>query len=299
MQQNFCTLCPRECRVNRNTERGFCGAPKNPLVAKWMLHNWEEPAICYDSGSGAIFFSGCQLKCVFCQNYEISDSLLGKEMAADALCDLYFLLQEKGACNINLISATPYLETIIDSLAMAKKKGLLLPVVFNSGGYEKKETIHRLDGLVDIYLPDFKFQNQELSRRYASAKDYSLFCTEAIIEMQRQTGKPLWENDRLKRGVIVRHLVLPGCSKDSAQIIDKLSGLFGKDGIVLSLMSQYFPTHKAIEFSELNRKVTALEYRRVVEAAEKAGFEFLYTQKKESATSDFVPDFSRFCPDIN
>lgn len=299
MQDFRCTLCPRKCKADRETTFGFCGVPKEAVVAKWMLHNWEEPAVCYGNGSGAIFFSGCQLQCVFCQNHEISSRIRGKEMNSASLCNLFFHLEEIGACNLNLISPTPHLETVIPALEMAKNRGLSIPVLFNSGGYEEKSTIARLDGLVDLYMPDFKFMDSALSKKYAAASDYAEICIEAISEMQRQVGKPVWEEDRLLSGVIVRHLVLPGASSDSLLILHKLSELFGTDGIVLSLMSQFFPTHRADEFPELSRKITSLEYRRVVDAANKADFKYLYTQKKESAVQDFVPDFSLFSPEEN
>jgi putative pyruvate formate lyase activating enzyme len=299
MMPSQCTLCPRECKIDRATKRGFCGAPKEAIVSKWMLHEWEEPAICYKKGSGAIFFSGCQLQCVFCQNHKISSTIRGKEMNADSLSDLFFHLEEIGACNINLISPTPHLETVIPALEKAKRNGLSIPVVFNSGGYEKKEIIKRLDGLIDIYLPDFKFWDPKLSKKYACAENYGKVLKDVIFEMQRQTEKPKWNENLLTSGVIVRHLVLPSCSADSVAIIQKLAEWFGKNGIVLSLMSQFIPAHKSMQYPELSRKLTTLEYNRAVGAAKKAAFQYLYTQKKESASEVFVPDFSKFSPEIN
>lgn len=299
MEQNNCGLCPRRCKTDRIAKLGFCGAPQRAVVAKWMLHKWEEPAICYKNGSGAIFFSGCQLKCVFCQNHKISSTVCGKTMDVPALSDLFLKLEEIGACNLNLISPTPHLETVIPALIRAKEKGLSIPVVFNSGGYESVKTLKRLNGLIDIYLPDFKFLDESRSEQYAHAADYGRICIDAISEMQRQVGAPKWENDRLKSGVIVRHLVLPSASRDSLAIIKKLSELFGENGIVLSLMSQFFPTHRCSDFPELSRKITSLEYNRAVKAATEAGFAYLYTQKPESATEDFVPDFSKFSPEEN
>jgi len=289
-----CTLCPRECKTDREASSGFCRARLLPTVAKWMLHLWEEPCICEEPGSGAVFFSGCQLQCIFCQNYAISCQVRGKSMDRYALSDLFLTLEERGACNINLISPTPHLHEVIPALEIAKGKGLSLPIVFNSGGYEKEETIVSLRGLVDIYLPDYKFFSPELAKEFAGAENYPEVCRTALLAMYRQVGDPLWENDKLKKGLLIRHLILPGCSHDSVQVIRSLSRLFSQGSIVLSLMRQYIPMHKAVGHPMLSRTVTELEYQRVVKAAEEAGFDFLFTQKKESAKKDFVPDFTSF-----
>ena len=292
MDYKACRLCPRECGVDRNLRRGFCGAPGKARIAKADLHRWEEPCICASPGSGAVFFSGCQLQCVFCQNFEISSRICGKAFSVEELTDLFLFLQnEKKACNLNLVSPTPYLPSIVPALEQAKARGLSIPVVFNSGGYEKIETLEKLEGLVDIYLPDLKFCRTELSRKYAAAPDYFAVARRAIREMQRQTGKPQWENEALKSGVIVRHLVLPGESRDSLEILNALFEDFGRDGVVLSLMSQYFPTHRAKEFPALSRKITRLEYQKVVRHAETLGFETVYTQGFASASAAYVPDF--------
>jgi putative pyruvate formate lyase activating enzyme len=278
--------------VDRRKKNGFCKAGILPTVAKVMLHRWEEPCICYGLGSGAIFFSSCQLQCIFCQNHEISCHKTGKEMKREELSDLFFLLEEKGACNINLVSPTPHLGEVIPALELAKSRGLTLPIVFNSGGYEAEESIRNLDGLVDIYMPDFKFFDSVLSSSYAAAADYAQTASRAIKLMQKQTGKPTWNGDRLVKGTLVRHLVLPGHVKDTLEIIKHLSEQFENDAIILSLMRQYTPMHKAKEHPFLSRKITSLEYGKAVDLARNLGFQFLYTQQKESASEEYVPDFN-------
>ncbi len=299
MRDEKCTLCPRECKINRKTSIGFCGAPPFPVVAKAMLHRWEEPCICYGKGSGAVFFSGCQLRCVFCQNHEISAKVTGKEMDASALADLFMQLEEKGACNINLVSPTPYLDTIIPALEKVKNAGLSIPVLFNSGGYESTGSLKKLDGLIDIYLPDFKFYSAEFANRYAKAKNYADRALESILEMFRQTGFPKFDDRRLKQGVIVRHLVLPGASADSVKILELLASHLPQNAIILSLMRQYTPMFHASEYPELSRTVTSLEYNRVIKAAQKLGFEDIYTQEAQSIGAEYVPDFSVFFDEMN
>lgn len=294
MNQTSCTLCPRNCKIDRELATGFCGAPFLPRIAKAMLHQWEEPCICYGNGSGAIFFSGCQLRCIFCQNHSISRRICGKEMNEKDLCGLFLSMEEQGACNINLVSPTPYLRTIIPALELAKKSGLSLPIVFNSGGYESVEALKQLRGLVDIYLPDFKFYSKELSARYAKTSDYAEKCTEAISEMLFQTGNAQFNEARLIKGTIVRHLILPGCTSDSIQVLQLLHEHFSGDRIILSLLRQYTPMVNRNDFPELSRPITSLEYSRVVKKARELGFENIYTQRKQSVGEEYVPDFSSF-----
>lgn len=294
MNHSLCKLCPRNCKIDRDSQIGFCGASGLPTVAKAMLHRWEEPCICYGNGSGAVFFSGCQLRCVFCQNNTISRRLCGKEMDASQLVSLFLSLQEQGACNINLVSPTPYLNTLVPALKESKKAGLSIPIVFNSGGYENADSLKYLEGLVDIYLPDFKFYSKELSTRYACAADYTERCLDSLIEMYRQTGKPQFKNTSLFKGMIVRHLILPGCTSDSLKILECLAGLFSSDDIILSLMRQYTPLVNKKDYPELSRAITSLEYNRVVQAAQKFGFTYIYTQSKQSVGEEFIPDFSFF-----
>ena len=294
MSNSLCTLCPRKCNIDRSKAKGFCGASEIPTVSKVMLHQWEEPCICYGNGSGAVFFSGCQLRCVFCQNHEISSNLMGKEVNSADLSDLFLHLEERGACNINLVSPTPYLATIIPAIEKAKVHGLAIPILFNSGGYESVEALTHLEGLVDIYLPDFKFYSKDLSIRYAKASDYAERALDSITEMVRQTAAPQWNGEHLKKGVILRHLVLPGASSDSVAIIRTLAERFKKDSLILSIMRQYTPLHRAKDFPELCRKITSLEYNRVIEAAKELGFLNIYTQRSESVGKKYVPDFSVF-----
>lgn len=292
-QDTFCSLCPRKCKTDRKENTGFCGATEKVLLAKVMLHQWEEPCICYGAGSGALFFSGCQLKCAFCQNHEISFQITGNAVTKEDLLKIFFELEEKGACNINLVSPTPHLWALIPVLEKAKAKGLKIPIVLNSGGYESAEVIKKLEGLIDIYLPDFKFFDPKLSQKLAAAKDYQEYCTSSLQEMYRQTGKPLWDGEKLKKGLMIRHLILPGHTDDSINILKEIRKHFEKDCVILSLLRQYIPCHKANDFPELQRCLTSLEYQKVLNAAEEMGFDYLYTQKKESASSDFIPDFSQ------
>ncbi len=294
MSNTLCTLCPRNCKIDRSKTKGFCGASEKPTVSKAMLHKWEEPCICYGNGSGAVFFSGCQLRCVFCQNHEISCDLIGNVMTSDDLSDLFLRLEEHGACNVNLVSPTPYLKTIIPALEKAKGQGLTIPILFNSGGYESVTSLKKLEGLVDIYLPDFKFYSKDLSNRYAKAVDYADRALEAITEMVRQSEGLFWDGDHLIKGVILRHLVLPGASYDSVAILRTLADHFDKNSIILSIMRQYTPMHQAESFPELRRKITSMEYDRVVKAAREFGFQDIYTQSVESVGSKYVPDFSVF-----
>lgn len=289
-----CRLCPRACGTDRRKARGLCGAGEFPTVAKIMLHRWEEPCICYGKGSGAVFFSGCPLRCIFCQNHAISRTATGKELSPRELTRIFLSLEEKGACNLNLVSPTPYRDDLIDAVKEAKKEGLSLPVVINTGGYETAESIQKWEGVADIYLPDFKFADPLLAKEYAAAPDYPSVCREAIRTMVRQSGPPVWEGDRLKRGTIVRHLILPGGWEDSKAVLSCLRKDFGEDGIVVSLMRQYTPTSQTAEHPFLKRRLTTLEYQKVYKEALRLGFRFLYTQKKESASEEFIPDFGVF-----
>lgn len=299
MSNSLCKLCPRNCKIDRNITAGFCGASSRSTVAKAMLHQWEEPCICYGNGSGAVFFSGCQLKCVFCQNHSISRKVCGKEFGEQDLASLFLKLQELGACNINLVSPTPHLNTLIPALSLAKSSGLSIPVLYNTGGYESLESLKRLEGLIDIYLPDFKFYSSEISLRYAKVSDYAKHAITSLFEMHRQVKNPNFHEDHLTSGVIVRHLVLPGCSKDSIAILNLLSQSFRPDEIILSIMQQYTPMVDSAKFPELSRTVTTLEYNRVINEATKLGFTNIYGQSRQSVGENFVPNFSVFFDETN
>ncbi len=292
MKNDACYRCPRLCGVDRTRSVGRCGAKELPHVAKVMLHRWEEPCICYKDGCGAIFFSGCPMHCMFCQNHAISEKSCGTEFDAKSLSDLMLSLQKKNASVIDLVSPTPYSDTVAAALSLAKNNGLTIPVVYNTSGYELPEVIQSLSGLVDVYMPDFKCFDPALAETICQARDYPAVCREAIREMVRSVGAPILSEDKLLRGVIVRILVLPSQSADACRVLDALYEDFGKDGVVLSLMRQYTPAHKAKSLSPWNRKLTTIEYQRVVSYAQSLGFETIFTQKKESASERYIPDFS-------
>jgi len=285
-----CTICPRECGADRTNGNGFCKAGAKIKVARAMLHFWEEPCISGKNGSGTVFFSGCPLKCRYCQNYKISAENFGKEISVQKLCEIFFSLKEKGAHNINLVSPTQYAPFIIEALKEIKPP-LKIPVVWNTGGYEKVETIKSLNGLVDIYLPDLKYMDSEISLKYSCASDYFDVASAALKEMYSQVGGAAFdENGLLKKGVIVRHLVLPGNRRDSLKILGWLEKNFPKKDILLSLMSQYTPYRHDEEFKELNRRISSFEYSVVAKRAAELGFEG-YLQEKSSAKEEYTPAF--------
>ncbi len=284
-------MCPRECLRDRNYEKGFCGADNNIRIARVGLHLWEEPCISYGKGSGTVFFSGCSLKCVFCQNHEISSGLRGRDVSADELSDIFLRVRDMGAVNLNLVNPTHYSSDIARALDKIKDK-LGIPVVYNTGGYDKVETLKKFSGLVDIYLPDVKYYSREYSLKYSGAGDYFDIAIKAVSEMLRQTGYPEFDDDgHMKKGVLVRHLVLPTLYRDSMTILGKLSECFDASKMYISIMRQYFPTHKALDYPEISRKLTTLEYQKVVKCAESLGFTNGYTQEKSSAKEEYVPDF--------
>ena len=281
-----CKLCPRECGADRERgEIGFCGAGSDIKIARCAPHFWEEPPISGERGSGAIFFSGCPLKCVFCQNREISHGGLGKAVGEEEL-------EKSGVHNINFVTPTHYTDRIAAILKKIKPS-LGIPVVWNCGGYEKEETLDLLDGLVDIYLPDFKYFDSELARAYSAAPDYRDVALRALKKMFSQVGEiKLNADGTMARGMIVRHLVLPGCRKDSAAVLELLAEILPADKIYLSLMSQYTPEFAAdSEYKNLRRRVTSFEYTSVANRAQELGF-VGFMQERTSASADFTPDFS-------
>ena len=287
-----CRLCPRECGVDRSAALGYCKMSDKLTAAKAMLHYWEEPCLSSEGGSGAVFFSGCVLRCVYCQNYSISTERYGKEITPERLSEIFLELQEKGAENIDLVNPTHFVPRIIEALKLAKDGGLRLPIVYNSGGYERLDTLKALEGLVDIYLPDVKYFDDGSARRLSNAPNYFEIAMKAVEEMVRQTGKPVFDNGSLIRGTIVRHLVLPGCYKDSIEIVRRLGERFGKD-ILFSLMSQYTPFGKVKtdpEFAGMDRRITTFEYNKVLDAVIEAGLEG-YMQERSSAKEEYTPCF--------
>jgi len=288
----ICTLCPRNCKADRSQTVGLCGTGDKIKVAKAYLHMWEEPCISGQNGSGTVFFSGCNLKCCFCQNYEISHQTRGREITTDELSDIFLKLQDNGAENINLVSGTQYVSQIISALDKVKHK-LNIPVVYNSGGYEKVETIKLLEGYVDIYLPDLKYFSPELSMRYSKAGDYFQHASKAIVEMYSQQPKLVYKGDMLKKGLIIRHLVLPKCRHDSMRVLEWIYKNLPEKSYLISLMSQYTPAYKSCEYPEINRKISTFEYNSVMDKALEYGMEGFF-QERSSATLDYTPDFSCF-----
>ncbi len=289
-----CLVCPRACAVDReNGERGFCGVSNKYVIGSADLHFYEEPCISGTNGSGAIFFSGCNLRCVFCQNRNISREIFGREYTEDELVSKMLELQERGAHNINLVTATPYSLFLAKTLEKAKKD-LKIPIVYNCGGYESLDVLRALDGLVDIYLPDFKYFDDALARGYSSAPNYATVTGEALVEMHRQVGKlTLDEKGIATRGLIVRHLVLPACREDSKRVLKYISELLPAAEVTLSLMRQYTPDFSDADAPKnLKRRLTSFEYDDVLNYALSLGFDG-FSQGKESAKTDFTPTFSK------
>ena len=289
-----CLMCPRGCLVDREAgERGFCGATNEYIIGSADLHFYEEPCISGTRGSGTIFFSGCNLRCVFCQNKEISREVLGKKYTENELINKMLELQDRGAHNINLVTATPYSFFVAKTLEKAKKD-LKIPVVYNCGGYESIESLRALDGLVDIYLPDFKYFDDELAKRYSSAPNYVEIASKSLIEMYRQVGKlTLDKNGIAERGLIVRHLVLPACREDSKAVLKHISEILPAEDVTLSLMRQYTPDFANEDAPKnLKRRLTSFEYEDVLNYAISLGFDG-FSQGKESAKTDFTPRFDK------
>ena len=288
-----CTLCPRLCRVDRSAgERGICRQGDQIRIARVALHPFEEPSLSGKRGSGTVFFCGCSLRCVFCQNQAISRSEeRGKIVSAEELSAIFLDLQAQGAHNINLVTPTHFADGIRQALMLAREK-LTVPVVYNTSGYERVETLRSLEGLVDVYMPDFKYASSTLAQKYSAAGDYPDVAARAIAEMFRQVGEyELDGQGMLRRGLLVRHLVLPGARKDSLAVLNRLAELVPPEKILISLMSQYTPDFaKETPHTELHRRITSFEYRTVVEHALALGFDG-YTQARESATASYTPDF--------
>ena len=288
-----CRLCPRMCGVDRTDgEKGFCGMDSRVMGARAALHMWEEPCISGTKGSGAVFFSGCTLRCVFCQNYEIAEGICGKEITPERLEQIFLELQEQGAANINLVTATHFLPAVIPALQSARNQGLRIPVIYNTGGYERPETVKMLDGLVDVWLPDFKYMDPELGAMYSHAKDYPQKAAAALAAMVEQTGPCIFDEDGyIQKGVIVRHLILPGHTKDSRRVLGYLHETYGNK-IYISVMNQYTPLSQVAGLPPLNRKVTRREYQRVLDEALELGVEQGFFQEGETAEESFIPLFN-------
>lgn len=288
-----CTLCPRECHVDRTAgQTGYCNMTEELIVARAALHYWEEPCISGEKGSGTVFFSGCSLGCIYCQNRNIAQGLAGKHITISRLADIFLELEEQGAENINLVTPSHYVPQILKALHLAKDKGLRLPIVYNCSGYEMMSTLKLLEGSIDIYLPDLKYMDKHIAGRYSGCENYFTYASEAIREMVRQAGDPVFDdNGMMKKGVIVRHLTLPGYLKDSKNIIKYLYDSFG-DKIFISIMNQYTPMEAVAGYPELNRRITEEEYEELVDYAIELGVENGFIQEGETASESFIPEFN-------
>lgn len=283
-----CKVCPRMCNIDRTTRRGFCAMPAEPMLARCSLHFGRKPASAY-KGSGTVFFSGCSLKCVFCQNYKLSHENFGELVTKDRLGEIFRELEAQGAQNINLVNPTHYIPVIVQAL---KDYPVNIPVVYNSSGYERVESLCLLEGLIDVYLPDLKYFDSEVSGKYAAAPDYFEYASSAVREMARQVGTPVFdENGRMLRGLMVRHLILPGNTNQSIKILRWLKENLPQ-GIYISLMCQYTPYGDLAAYPELKRRITKREYEKVVDFMDEIGLTDGYLQERSSAKQEYIPDFS-------
>ncbi len=293
-----CNFCPRRCGIDRSRQPGYCGGPDHIVAARAALHDWEEPCISGFRGSGTVFFSGCTLRCCFCQNYRISSGRFGAPVTQERLAEIFLTLQSQGAHNINLVTATQYLPSVLAALRAVRQR-LVIPVVYNCGGYETKEAIDALSPYIDVWLPDLKYFDPALAARYSGAPDYFQAASLAVKRMIRAAGPPVLETVSeggrsallLKRGVLIRHLVLPGQKHDSIRLMRWIHDELPKDSFLISLMSQYTPYNKNPLYPELNRRITSYEYNTVLNRAIDLGLTQGYMQKKSSAKEEYTPPF--------
>lgn len=287
-----CTICPHKCNINRNHGKiGRCKATNKVKIALYSTHEFEEPCISGQNGSGTVFFSNCNLNCIYCQNYEISQLGRGKEITIEELAQIFLIQQEKGVENINLVTPTSYVPQIIEAIKIAKKAGLKLPIVYNTNSYENVETLKQLEGYIDIYLPDLKYAENELGKKYSKIENYFEIATEAIKEMIRQVGEPkLNENGIIEKGVMIRHLVLPNHIENSKKVLKWIKENLPKE-IYISIMAQYFPTYKAKEDNNINRKLTKEEWKEVEDYIAEIGIENGYVQELGEHEEEYVPNW--------
>lgn len=284
----ICNACPRQCGIDRAKKIGACGAPLSYKVARAALHFWEEPCISGTRGSGTVFFSGCSLKCVFCQNYKISRDCFGKEISEERLTEIFDELKNQGAHNINLVNPTHYAPQLAETLGKSKPD---IPVVYNTGGYDSVESLERLENLVDVYLTDIKYVSPSVSKKYSKAEDYFEVASAAALEMLRQTGEARFDSEGImQRGVIVRHLVLPGNISQAMRVLDWVKCNMPENTVV-SIMSQYTPCGDLSEYKTINRKLSEREYNTVLEYADKLGLDNAYIQEQESSAEEYIPAF--------
>ena len=291
---NSCTICPHNCKINRNNGQiGRCRIGDKVKIALASVHNYEEPCISGKNGSGTIFFSNCNLSCIFCQNYKISQLGKGYELSVEELANIMLKQQEKGVNNINLVTPTMYVYQIIEAIKIARKRGLKIPIIYNTNGYENVKTIQDLNGYVDIYLPDLKYYSNEISKKYSKIDNYFKYATEAIKEMYKQVGSPIFdENGIIKKGLIIRHLVLPNHLQNSKHILKWIKENMPEDTYV-SVMAQYFPTYKAKEDNLINRKLNKKEYREIEEFLYTLNLENGYMQELGEHEEEYVPNFGK------
>ena len=286
-----CAICPHNCGINRlNNQIGRCKSKDTVKVALYSTHNFEEPCISGKKGSGTVFFSNCNMNCVFCQNYEISQHGKGKEISIEELADIFIKQQEKNVENINLVTPTSYVPQIIEAIKIARGNGLKLPIVYNTNGYEKVETLKMLDGFVDIYLPDFKYSDNELGKRLSKVDNYFEIATEALKEMYRQTGKSVFNDEGImQRGMIIRHLVLPNHILNSRRVLKWINE--NMHDVYVSVMAQYFPTYKAKEIDDISRKLTKEEYEQIENYLYRLDLENGYIQELGEHEEEYVPNW--------
>lgn len=290
-----CTICPHNCKVNRlEGNIGRCKATDKVKIALVSLHNFEEPCISGENGSGTVFFSNCNLNCVFCQNYEISQLGNGKEITIEELVKIFIEQQNNNAENINLVTPTMYVYQIIEAIKIAREKGLKIPIIYNSNGYENVDTIKKLNGYIDVYLPDLKYSDNELAYKYSKIKNYFENAVQAIQEMYNQVGAPILdESGMIKKGLMIRHLVLPNNIQNSKDVLKWINDNMDKN-VFVSVMAQYFPTHRAKEFPEINRKLTLKEYKEIEEYLYSLDLENGYIQELGTHEEEYVPDFKNW-----
>lgn len=287
-----CNVCPRHCNINRlQGQKAFCQSGELPKIALVSSHLWEEPIISGTRGSGTVFFSHCNLRCAFCQNYQISEDGFGMEIPVTRLAEIFLEQQKKGLHNINLVSPTQFIPQIAMAISIAKSNGLHIPVVYNSNGYETLQGLRLLDGLIDVYLPDFKYWDEAIAVEYSSAPNYPKIAAQAILEMRRQVPQDILDgNGMMQKGLIIRHLVLPSHHRDSCNVLDWIKANLGENTYV-SLLNQYTPMHRAKTIKPLSRKLTTFEYQKVTDYFLNIGLQNGFTQKRSSATSDYTPIF--------
>jgi putative pyruvate formate lyase activating enzyme len=288
-----CRLCPRNCGVNRlEGELGFCRAGRNVRIAKVCLHEWEEPCISGTRGSGTVFFSNCNLRCVFCQNHRISEESFGKDVSIERLSEIFLEQQARGARNINLVTPTHYVPQIIEAVRLSKENGLKLPILYNTNSYENEETIRSLEGIVDVYLADLKYFSDAHAVKYSGAEGYFLHASKAISEMFRQVGEPVFDSESMmQRGLIIRHLMLPGLLFDTKKVLDHIMEMYG-DSVYVSIMNQYTPMHRACQYPEINKRLNKRHYESIIQYCLDSGMHNAFIQDPGTATEDYVPDFN-------